>query len=521
VGEVAGTLTLTKNPCTIAAGETTCQPTFDWTTTNTELGSAGRVAFNVINNAGTGTYANETSYADSNAASGTDGHGAPLEAGRYTIKLYGFKSNDWVELDSKIQTVLARPTNLTGSCSGTTINLSWTVSAGATGGRLRLDDLNTSAPFDCITLSPGETCVDTTSPWSSTSGIPGHSYHWWVHSYNAAGESVPAEGTFTCSASSPDLTVSGITPTSAVTGTATTFSATVTNTGGGSTGIGFKNFYQVKSGTAAYAPQNFFTKLLNIAHAAETITDLAATTMSALAAGGNGSATQTYTFPAAGIYGIRVCADKENSAGTNGNPNGLIAESDETNNCGGWTDVNVTSLCTPSCGSGSVCSSGACVSVGGPCTPTNACGQSNSGTYNSAGVCSVSAPAMPATYGNSCPSVPATNVCGMAGTGTIFCNGSCSATTPSDTPCLPTVTLSADPTRVRKNTSTKLTWTSSAATSCTLTGQNGFSSTALLGTAVDSTPLDAQTTFTLTCSNAYGSKSASVIVNLVPSYIEQ
>jgi hypothetical protein len=324
----------------------------------------------------------------------------------------------------------------------------------------------------------------------------------------------------TPTATSPDLTVSGITPTSAIAGTATTFSATVTNTGGGSTGIGFKNFYQVKSGTVGYTPQNFFTKLFNIAHAAETITDLAATTMSALAAGGNGTATQTYTFPAAGTYGIRVCADKENSAGTNGNPNGLIAESDETNNCGGWTNVNVTSLCTPSCGSGSVCSSGACVLVGGPCTPTNACGQSNSGTYNSAGVCSVSAPAMPSNYGNSCPSVPATNACGMPGSGTILCNGSCSATTPPDTLCLPTVTLSADPTRVRKNTSTKLTWTSSAATSCTLTGQNGFSSTALLGTAVDSTPLDAQTTFTLTCSNAYGSKSASVIVNLIPSYIE-
>ena len=245
--------------------------------------------------------------------------------------------------------------------------------------------------------------------------------------------------------------------------------------------------------------------------------------MAALAAGGSGTATQTYTFPAAGVYGIRVCADKENRDGTNGNPNGQISELDETNNCGGWTNMNVTSLCTPSCGSGSVCSSGACVLVGGPCTPTNACGQRNSGTYNSSGVCSVSAPAMPATYGNACPSVPATNACGMVGSGTILCNGSCSATTPSDTLCLPTVTLSADPTRVRKNTSTKLTWTSSAATSCTLKEQDTLFSTALTGTDVVSNPLAAQTTFTLTCSNTYSppSVSASVIVNLVPSYIEQ
>ncbi len=429
---LTGTLTLKTNPCTIAAGQTTCQPYFDWTTANTYQGSAGRVTFNIINTGTTGTYVGEgekINYADSNSESGTDGHGAALAAGTYTIKLYGFSlsANTWVFLDSKTQTVVS---------------------------------------------------------------------------------------------TSPDLTVSGITPTSAVAGTATTFSATVTNPGGGSTGIGFKNFYQIKSGTVGYTPKNLFAKLFNIAYAAETITDLTATDMAALAAGGSGAATQTYTFPAAGIYGIRVCADKENSAGTNGNPNGLIAESDETNNCGGWTDVNVTSLCTPSCGSGSVCSSGACVLVGGPCTPTNACGQRNSGTYNSSGVCSVSAPAMPPTYGTSCPSVPATNACGMPGSGTILCNGSCSATAPSDTLCLPTVTLSANPMRVRKNTSTKLTWTSSAATSCTLTGQNGFSSEALSGTDIDSTALTAQTTFTLTCSNAYGSKSASVIVNLIPSYIE-
>ena len=413
---LTGTLTLKTNPCTIAAGQTTCQPYFDWTTANTFQGSEGRVAFNIINKAGTGTYATETAYAGrgGTAESGTDGYGAVLAAGTYTIKLYGFSlsANTWVLLDSEDQTVSA--------------------------------------------------------------GLPA------------------------------DLTVSGITPTSAIAGTATTFSATIYNTGTGSTGIGFKNFYQVKSGTVGYTPQNFFTKLLNIAHAAETITDLAATTMSALAAGGNGTATQTYTFPAAGIYGIRVCADKADRNGTNGNPNGEIAESNEENNCGGWTDVNVTAACTP----------------GAACSASNACNYAT-GTYNSSCSCSATVPPVPSNYGNACPSVPATNACGMAGSGTILCNGTCSAVTPSDTLCLPTVTLSADPTRVRKDTSTKLTWTSSAATSCTLTGQNGFSSTALSGTDIDSTALTAQTTFTLTCSNAYGSKSASVIVNLIPSYIEQ
>lgn len=418
-----GTLTLKTNPCTIAAGQTTCQPYFDWATANTYQGSDGRVAFNIINNAGTGVYATETAYAGrgSTPASGTDGYGAALSEGSYTIKLYGFSlsANNWVLLDSEIQVV---------------------------------------------------------------------------------------------NSNSADLTVSGITPTSAIAGTATTFSATIYNTGTGSTGIGFKNFYQVKSGTVGYTTHNLFAKLFNIAHAAETITDLTATTMSALAARGNGTATQTYTFPAAGIYGIRVCADKADRNGTNGNPNGEISESNELNNCGGWTDVNVTAACTP----------------GASCSASNACNYA-SGTYDSSCNCSATVPPVPANYGNACPSTPPTNVCGQAGSGTILCNGTCSAVTPPDTQCYPTVSLSADPTRVRSGGSTTLSWTTSGATSCTLTGQNGLNlsvaaGSLAAGSAVSNTnsglPIDAETTFTLRCTNAYGAATDSETVTLVPVFIE-
>ncbi|MES2995107.1 MAG: CARDB domain-containing protein [Patescibacteria group bacterium] len=62
------------------------------------------------------------------------------------------------------------------------------------------------------------------------------------------------------------------------------------------------------------------------------------------------------------------------------------------------------------------------------CTMTNSCGQFNTGTVQSDGSCSVSAPADPAGYGSSCTTA---NVCGTTNSGAIQCNGSCSATAPA------------------------------------------------------------------------------------------
>lgn len=60
----------------------------------------------------------------------------------------------------------------------------------------------------------------------------------------------------------------------------------------------------------------------------------------------------------------------------------------------------------------------------------NACGQTNSGTIQCDGSCSVGVPANPAGYGNACNS--SANACGQTNAGTIQCNGSCSATTPAN-----------------------------------------------------------------------------------------
>lgn len=130
----------------------------------------------------------------------------------------------------------------------------------------------------------------------------------------------------------PNLTASTVGQNTAIAGTALSFTATITNTGTTGTGSSFSNFFQVATASDGGG----------------TITDLTATTMSALASSGTGTATSpSYTFPSAGTYSVRACADKSNSASA-----GTITESNESDNCGNWTTVTVSSVAT-ACPSGS------------------------------------------------------------------------------------------------------------------------------------------------------------------------
>ncbi len=81
----------------------------------------------------------------------------------------------------------------------------------------------------------------------------------------------------------------------------------------------------------------------------------------------------------------------------------------------------------------------------------------------------------------------------------------------------PTATISASPTRVQSGNSTKLTWSTTGVTSCTVKGTNGFSKTATSGTKVDSGAITSQTTFTITCD---AGSPKSVTVNVVPNFQE-
>ena len=95
----------------------------------------------------------------------------------------------------------------------------------------------------------------------------------------------------------PDLVASNTAPSSAIPNVSTILSSMISNIGSASTVISFSNFFQVATG----------------ADGGGEITDLASTTMSALAAGASAITEQSYTFPSVGTYSIRACADKSSS----------------------------------------------------------------------------------------------------------------------------------------------------------------------------------------------------------------
>ncbi len=127
----------------------------------------------------------------------------------------------------------------------------------------------------------------------------------------------------------PDLVASAPTPSSATVNTALTFSSNISNTGSASTGASFANFFQVASA----------------ANGGGTITSLASATTTALVSGATRAITSpSHTFATVGTYSVRACADLPPQS------TGVIAESNESNNCSSWTNVTVVSSNTPPTG---------------------------------------------------------------------------------------------------------------------------------------------------------------------------
>ena len=110
---------------------------------------------------------------------------------------------------------------------------------------------------------------------------------------------------------------------------------------------------------------------------------------------------------------------------------------------------------------------------------------------------------------------------GYAGSATYWCSNGSWLTAPTNVSCsnvAPTVTISAFPTRVQSGGHAHLTWSSVNATTCTVTGTNGFSQAGTSGTSVDAGAITYQTKFTASCDS--GAATADVIVNIVPKYSE-
>lgn len=123
-----------------------------------------------------------------------------------------------------------------------------------------------------------------------------------------------------------------------------------------------------------------------------------------------------------------------------------------------------------------------------------------------------------------CSSVQ-TNTCLMHGTGFIV-NGVCNATPPADSACpLPVIGTAgfyAEPARVKTGNASKLYWSVTDATTCTLSG-GGLSlpSLGITGNTLTQS-ITEKTVFSLNCKNGANgpSSSAQATVNLVPTYEE-
>lgn len=124
----------------------------------------------------------------------------------------------------------------------------------------------------------------------------------------------------------PDLTVGNVGNVSATVGTPVTLSATVANGPAAATGAGFTNLFQIDA---------------NADHS--SVTAERTDTSPALAANGTDSTQASYTFPTAGTWYLRACADQRYT----GDASGTITESNEGNNCSpSWTAITVSD--TPS-----------------------------------------------------------------------------------------------------------------------------------------------------------------------------
>jgi hypothetical protein len=143
----------------------------------------------------------------------------------------------------------------------------------------------------------------------------------------------------------PDLTAGSVSPLTATAGTKTTLSAPIQNIGTSTSGS-FPSLLEVTSSTNVVQTGNLD-----------------------LLAKGSGTASAPYTFPSAGAYKVRMCANF-NSSWTN-----IVTESNYANNCGPWVTVTVTA---PACtGSSCTCTGDSC-GPGGGNPPAVSCRPSSS-----------------------------------------------------------------------------------------------------------------------------------------------
>jgi hypothetical protein len=380
----------------------------------------------------------------------------------------------------------APPTGLTHSCNatGTQVTLSWTApSSGADNYYVRMTGASTD----------GYTSTSITYPVT-----PGQYYDWWVHSnigaanYDSNRYSDAASAGFTCNGAA-DLTAGSVSPTSATAGSATTLSATASNIGNATSGS-FPLLFQV-SETGALRNSSY---------------------LAGIAAGGSGSGSASYTFPSAGTYSVRACANYNDSWVA------ITSESNYGNNCGPWTSINVAAAQVPSLScsvSSTAISPGQSVSYNA--NPSGGATGSYAWTAPDGGSYGIGSTA------NRSFSTPGTYAMTVSGSNTAVSN--CPNVIVAANWCMnrPTdLTITATPNRVRSGQSVALAWSATGINgenaSCTVSGPGVSWSSAVTGVpecsaSGSATPtITTQSTYTLTCAGV----SESVTVNVIPNFQE-
>ncbi|HEY0948534.1 MAG TPA: CARDB domain-containing protein [Candidatus Paceibacterota bacterium] len=292
----------------------------------------------------------------------------------------------------------------------------------------------------------------------------------------------------------PDLVAGTVTAGSPQAGVSATLSADVTNVGPATSGS-FPILFQV-SETGALAQSGY---------------------LAALGSGASRSGSASYTFPAAGTYQVRACANYNTSW------TAITTESNYANNCGPWTTITVSSAPQPPALSCSV--SPTSVALGGSVTyranPSGGAsgpytwvaadggsygtGATVTRTFTASGTYAMNVDTS-STARSYCPNVTVTsNACSGASTN---------------------LTITATPERVRAGQSSTITWNATGvngeSATCTVSGP-GISWSSPVSAAPQcsvggsaSATIASQSTYTLTC----GGVSENVVVNVIPKIIE-
>lgn len=382
-------------------------------------------------------------------------------------------TNHVVNANAPTATLTANPTSVTQGSSST---LTWSSTN------------STSCSIDngVGAVTPNVTGTSVVTPTVNTT---------YTLTCTGAGGTATSMASVGVTALQPDLVAGGISPTSATAGSPVTLTSVITNAGAGGTGTGFTDLFQRANDSSGSGAIDIGT------HGSPV-----------LAAGGSDTASRSYTFASAGTWYVRACADK-NSAGSAG----TVAESNELNNCGPWTAITVAEA----------------VPVGGPLScnvsPSSLPAGGGTVTYTASGA---SAPyswddAIGGSYGTG---ASVTRIVSGSGTYAMtvsksgYTAGNCPMVTVGTPSCgTANVSITANPDRVRSGQTSTVSWSATGVdSSCTISGpgvnQTVPGASCVIPNGSANPTITAQSVYTISCDG--GERTAQVIVNLIPRFIE-